>query len=78
MKKDILTLLGGFLTALLLFLGTVGIKFEWFTQDSIDAFVVVVGAAAALGINVYAIWQNTYVTQKGQEQKEALKRKELL
>ena len=42
MKKDFTILLGGFLSALLLFLGTIGISFDWFTQQSIDAFVVLV------------------------------------
>jgi hypothetical protein len=39
MKKDIFTLLGGFLTSVFLFLGAIGVSFEWFTQQSIDAFV---------------------------------------
>jgi arginine exporter protein ArgO len=74
MKKDIATLVGGFLTALLLFLGTVGISFDWFTQESIDAFVVLFGAAIALVINIYAVWKNTYTSKKAQEQKEVLER----
>lgn len=77
MKKDIVTLLGGFLTALLLFLGAIGISFDWFTQDSIDAFVVLVGAAIALVINLYAVWKNTYVSKKAQEQDELLKKHNL-
>lgn len=60
MKKDILTLLGGFLTALLFFFSTVGIKFDWFTEASINALVVLVGALVALVINIYAIWKNTH------------------
>ncbi|MFS0780106.1 hypothetical protein [Bacillus sp. 1P06AnD] len=60
MNKDTITLLGGFLTALLLFLGTIGISFDWFTQESINAFVVVVGALVALIINIYAVWKNTH------------------
>lgn len=78
MKKDIATLLGGFLTALLLFLGTVGISFDWFTQESINAFVILIGAAIALGVNLYAIWKNTYVSKKGQAQKEVLKDNDLI
>lgn len=58
--KDILTLLGGFLTALLFFFGTIGIKFDWFTEASINAFVLLVGAFIALVINIYAVWKNTY------------------
>lgn len=60
MKKDIATLLGGFLTALLFFLSTVGIAFEWFTEASINAFVVLVSAGIALSVNLYAVWKNTY------------------
>ena len=72
MNKDIATLIGGFLTALLLFLGTVGISFDWFTQESINAFVVLIGAAIALAINFYAVWKNTYVSKKAKLQKKAL------
>lgn len=78
MKKDVATLIGGFLTALLLFLGTVGISFDWFTQDSIDAFVVLIGAAIALFINFYAIWKNTYTSKKAQLQKKALQAQGLI
>lgn len=59
MKKDIFTLLGGFLTSLLFFFGTIGIKFDWFTTESINAFVLVCSAFAALIINSIAVWRNT-------------------
>jgi SPP1 family holin len=78
MNKDIFTLLSGFLTAVLLFLGTIGIQYDWFTQESIDAFVFMVAALVALIVNLYAIWKNTYVSKKAKEQKEALKQKGLL
>jgi arginine exporter protein ArgO len=77
MKKDILILLGGFLTALLLFLGTIGVQFDWLTQESIDAFVLFVGATIALGLNLYAVWKNTHVSKKAQIQKKVLKDKGL-
>lgn len=77
MNKDIVTLLGGFLTSLLLFLGTVGISYEWFTQESIDAFVVAAGALVALGINFYAVWKNTYVSKRAKAQERMLKRTNL-
>lgn len=63
MKKDIFTLLGGFLTALLFFFGTINVSFEWFTTESINAFVIVVSAFVALAVNVYAVWKNTHFTQ---------------
>ncbi|MGG0554898.1 PTS mannose transporter subunit IID [Priestia aryabhattai] len=62
MKKDVFTLLGGFLTALLFFFGTIGVSFEWFTTESINAFVIVVSAFAALAVNIYAVWKNTHVS----------------
>lgn len=78
MKKDIVTLIGGFLTALFFFFGTIGISFEWFTQDSINAFVVLISAAIALGINIYAVYKNTYaLTKKAKLQKEVLERHNL-
>lgn len=78
MKKDITIVIGGFLSSLLLFLASVGISFEWFTEESIDAFTVLVGAAILLGANFYAIWKNTYLSKKAKEQKEHLKEKGLL
>ncbi|MFC3883739.1 phage holin [Bacillus songklensis] len=78
MKKDIFTLLGGFLTAVLLFLGTIHIQLDWFTQASINAFVVMVAAFVALAINFYAVWKNTFVSKKARKQKEVLKNKGLL
>jgi len=78
MNKDIFTLLGGFLTAVLLFLGTIGISFDWFTQESINAFVIMIGAFVALVINLYAIWKNTYTSKKAQLQKKALQAQGLI
>ncbi|MGN7402719.1 phage holin [Cytobacillus praedii] len=78
MNKDIFTLLGGFLTAVLLFFGTIGISFDWFTQESINAFVIMVGAFVALAINLYAIWKNTYTSKKAQLQKKALQAQGLM
>ncbi|MFJ8260261.1 hypothetical protein ACIQ4Z_24240 [Peribacillus asahii] len=60
MKKDVFTLLGGFLTAILFFFGTIGVKFDWFTEESINAFVLVLSAFVALVINLFAVWKNTH------------------
>jgi protein-S-isoprenylcysteine O-methyltransferase Ste14 len=70
MKKDVFTLLGGFLTSVLLFLGTVGVSFEWLTQASIDAFVFMLAAAVALAVNLYAVWKNTNVVEKLKSNKQ--------
>jgi hypothetical protein len=64
MKKDIFTLLGGFLTALLFFFGTINVKFDWFTTESINAFVIVISAFAALAVNIYAVWKNTHISMR--------------
>ena len=75
MIKDTLTLLGGFLSALLFFFSTIGISFNWFTEDSINAFIWVLSAFITLVVNLYAVYKNTYVlTKKARIQKEELKK----
>ncbi|MGF3103644.1 PTS mannose transporter subunit IID [Rossellomorea sp. DUT-2] len=76
MKKDIFTLLGGFLTSVFLFLGTIGVSFDWFTQTSIDAFVFMAAAAGSLVLNLYAVWKNTHVCNR--IKKNVLKKQELI
>ena len=76
--KQFTALIGGFLGALLLFLGTVGISFGWFTQDSIDAFVVLLGAGLSLGFTLYGVYKNSYkLSPKARKQDDELKRKGL-
>lgn len=75
MNKDIAKQITGFLTVLFLFLGTLNVKFEWFTLDSINAFEAVVVAAIPLIYSLYAIYKNHFgFTEKAKEQKEVLKR----
>jgi integral membrane sensor domain MASE1 len=76
MKKDVFTLLGGFLTSVLMFMGTIGVSFDWLTQASINAFVFMVAAAVALAINLYAVWKNTNVRERLKE--NALKKQKLM
>jgi 1,4-dihydroxy-2-naphthoate octaprenyltransferase len=76
MKKDVFTLLGGFLTSVLMFMGTIGVSFDWLTQASINAFVFMVAAAVALAINLYAVWKNTNVRDRLKE--NALKKQKLM
>ena len=64
MKKDVFTLLGGFLTALLFFFGTIGVKFDLLATESINAFVIVLSAFAALVVNIYAVCKNTHVSMR--------------
>ena len=78
MKKDILILVSGFLSSLLLFLMSVGIEVSWFNETSISAFTALLGAFGALVINLYSVWKNTYVSQKAQAQKRVLKRHDMI
>ena len=54
MIKDILVLVGGFLSSLLFSLSTIGITYSWFTEDSINAFIWVISAFVTLVVNLYA------------------------
>lgn len=69
MVKDIITQLGGFLTALLAFFTVIGISFDWFTSESINAFLLLVSSFVGLAINIYAVWKNTHVKQHLKEKK---------
>lgn len=76
--KELATLITGWLTALMGFLATLNIKFEWLTEASINAFGVFVVATITLVVSAYAIYKNTFViTKKAKKQKEELKRKGL-
>jgi uncharacterized membrane protein len=76
--KQHIALFGGLLSAVLLFLQSLGITFTWFTNDSIDAFVNALLAAAPFVLVVYGVWKNTYiVSPKAKEQEEFLKYKGL-
>ena len=76
--KQIIALFGGWLSAILLFLGVVGLSFDWFNQESIDAFIVVLMATVPLVVALYGIYKNTYrLSDKAKRQEEELKRKGL-
>ncbi|WP_035319894.1 phage holin [Priestia flexa] len=72
MKKDYLILIGGFLGAAKVLLASFG--YDIITQEQIDAIVNIVG----FGLTGYAIWKNTHVSKKGQEQKKVLEENNLL
>lgn len=56
-----------------LFLQTIGVSFDWFTEDSIDAFSNCVAASIALAVVAYGIYKNTYVlTSRAREEKKIL------
>ncbi|MYL50246.1 PTS mannose transporter subunit IID [Halobacillus litoralis] len=75
--KEVATLFGGFLTAIMGFLATLNIKYVWLTEASISALVTVIIAGGMLAVGIYAAWKNTYVSKKAKKQKEELQRKGL-
>ncbi|MFC5587535.1 phage holin [Sporosarcina soli] len=76
--KQYIGLLGGLLSAILLFLGTLNVKFEWFNEASIGAFEGVLIAVAPFALLIYGVYKNSYiVTKKAKRQEEELKRKGL-
>lgn len=76
--KQYVALFGGWLSAILLFLGTLNVTFDWFNQESIDSFVVVLGASIPFVVAMYGIYKNTYrLTDKAKKQEELLKQRGL-
>lgn len=72
--KEYITYFGGLLSAVLLFLQTQGLSFDWFTSESINAFLNVLTAAIPLVLLGFAVHKNTYImTKKARKQKEVLK-----
>lgn len=65
------------LSTLMLFLGTVGVRFDWFTLDSIEAFGVFLGAFLLLLLSLYGIWMNTYSRWKSFRLAEEKKQRRL-
>lgn len=76
--KEGVRLITGILSALLLFLGTISVQFDWLTEESIGAFGTLLGALLALGFALYGIFKNHYtLTKKRKEQLEVLERNDL-
>ncbi|KAA0944056.1 PTS mannose transporter subunit IID [Sporosarcina sp. ANT_H38] len=76
--KQHIGLFGGLLSAILLFLGTLNIEFEWFNTGSINAFTAVLIAAIPFALLIYGVYKNTYLlTEKAKKQERALKQRGL-
>lgn len=76
--KQYIALFGGLLSAILLFLQSLGINLTWFTNDSINAFVEVLLNAVPFVLVIYGVYKNTYiVTKKAKEQEKALEKRGL-
>lgn len=76
--KQYVALFGGWLSAVLLFLGTIGFAFERFNQDSIDAFIVVLTASVPFVLAMYGVYKNSYrLSEKAKRQEDELKKRGL-
>lgn len=76
--KQYIALFGGWLSALLLYLGTLNVKFEWFNQGAITAFETLLMASIPFAIALYGVYKNSYrLSKKAKMQEEALKKQGL-
>lgn len=76
--KQYIGLFGGMLSAILLFLKSIGVSFDWFTNESINSFQQVLISAVPFVLVLYGVWKNSYiVTKKAKEQEKVLKQKGL-
>ncbi|HWI47194.1 MAG TPA: phage holin [Rummeliibacillus sp.] len=76
--KQCIALFGGMLSAILLFLQSIGVTSDWFTEESVNAFNQVLITAVPFVLVVYGVWKNSYiVTTKAKEQEKLLKEKGL-
>lgn len=76
--KQYIALFGGLLGALLLFLQSIDVHWNWLNENSIDAFTNLLIAGVPFLLVAYGVYKNTYVlTRKAKEQEAELKRKGL-
>lgn len=76
--KQYIALFGGWLSAVLLFLQSLGIDFWWFNEETIGTFTDVLMASIPFVLLIYGVYKNTYVvTKKAKEQEKELKQKGL-
>lgn len=76
--KQYVALFGGWLSAVLLFLNSVGIDFWWFNEETIGTFTNVLVASIPFVIVAYGVYKNSYVlSDSAKEQEKELKKKGL-
>ena len=76
-KKDLVSQFTGILSALLPVLAILGINFNWFNQEFIDSFEILISAIVLFVVNVLTIYKNHYSGKQAQKQNEELKQKGL-
>ncbi|QOV10950.1 phage holin [Viridibacillus arvi] len=76
--KQYIALFGGLLSAVLLFLGSLGVDLWWFNDNTIDTFINVLLATVPFVLVVYGVYKNSFiVTKQAKEQEQLLKEKGL-
>lgn len=76
--KQLVALIGGWLSAVLLFLQSLGVEFAWFTEETIGTFTGVLMATVPFVLVAYGVYKNSYViTDKAKRQEKELKEKGL-
>lgn len=75
--KGLIQQLSGVLSSALLLLGTLNIQFSWLTPESIDSFIVFLGAFAAFAVSIWTTYKNSFAWKKGQYQNRKIKEAEI-
>lgn len=74
--KQLVALIGGWLSAVLLFLQSLGVEFAWFNEETIGTFTGVLTATVPFILVAYGVYKNSYViTKEAKEQEKELKKK---
>lgn len=71
-----IALFGGWLSAILLFLQSLNVEFEWFNQDTIGTFTNVLIASVPFVLIVYGVYKNSYILKESakEQEKELIKK----
>lgn len=76
--KQMVALIGGFLSSLVMFFGIIGFQLEWFNEVFVEGFVGVLLALIPLAFGMYGVYKNSFImTEKAREQEDELIRKGL-
>ena len=69
---------GGFLGALLLFLQSIGVQWQWLNEDSIGSFTNLLMAGVPFILVAYGVYKNTYLlSHRAKMQEKELEKKGL-
>ncbi|MGW8428837.1 phage holin [Peribacillus simplex] len=74
--KQYIAMIGGALGALLLFFQSLGIRVEWFNENTIYTFINFLTAIVPLGLALYGVYKNQYIVTKKAKKQEAVLKKQ--